>query len=346
MSSNPVLPSEFAALAPDFAVPDPLDAPGLRWGILGPGGIAHTFAQAIGQTASRVTAVGSRSQERAQVFADLYQVPHAFGSYQALVDSDTVDAIYIATPHTLHRDNALLALRAGKPVLVEKPFTMTAEEAADVFDEASSLGLFAMEAMWSRHLPHYRWISSVIEAGKGGRLVSVQADHGQSLRHVPRVVTAALGGGAVLDLGIYSLHFAHHALGKPDRICALGTGAGDPGVDATMAILGRYPSGAISVASCTLDGRNATAGALTFERLSIELPDQFYRPTVVRLRTFDEQGTETVAEWDARVTGGFQYQIAEAARCITGGIQQSPRVPWQATLDVMEVIDQARAQID
>lgn len=342
MTSFTPLPPQFAALTPGFSVPDPADSPALRWGILGPGGIAHTFISATEHTASSVTAVGSRSLDRAAAFADEYGIQHAYGSYEELVASDEIDAVYVATPHIRHREDALLALRAGKPVLVEKSFTMNRDQAVEVFDEARARGLFAMEAMWSRHLPHYRWIRAVIESGNAGRLVSAQADHSQALRHVPRLVEASLGGSAMLDLGVYSVHFVHHALGKPSELSAFGIPVGDdPMVDASLAILGRHAeSGALSVASCSLEGQNATAGSLTFENLSIEIPEQFYRPAVVTLRPKD--GDQPTVTWDARVPGGFQYQIAEAARCIAAGLQQSPVVSWQDTLDVMEIMDQAR----
>lgn len=336
------LPSAFAQVAPHTTILDPFDAPQLRWGILGAGGIARTFARDVPAHSSQIiSAVGSRDLSRAKQFASEMSVEHAFGSYEDLVASDLVDAIYIATPHIRHRDDALLALRAGKPVLVEKAFAMTLKEAEEVFAEAESQGLFAMEAMWSRHLPHYRFIAAAIAAGAGGDVVSVHADHGQSLRHVPRLMEASLGGGSLHDLGVYSLHFSQFVLGRPQEIQAL-TRPTSTGVTAAEMVVGKYPT-ALSLASSNLDGRSATSGSITFENFSIEMPTQFYRPTEVVLRTYPEGADHfhgEVHRWDATVPGGFQYQAAEAARCIRAGMTESPVVPWQATLDVMWMMDQ------
>ncbi|WP_350258130.1 Gfo/Idh/MocA family oxidoreductase [Scrofimicrobium sp. R131] len=342
------LPPAFQEVAPGYRLDDPHAAPTLRWGILGAGGIAHTFAATVSAHSSgQIAAVGSRNLDRARAFAHEFNLPHAYGSYEELVASPHVDAIYVATPHIRHRDDALLALRAGKPVLVEKAFTMTAAEAREVFDEAATRNLFVMEAMWSRHLPHYRFIRALIESGAGGQLVAASADHSQWLRHVPRMVRPELGGGALLDLGVYPLHFLHHALGRPTELVAAGLPTGT-GVDASEVILARYPA-ALGVASATMDGINSTAGTLTFANLAVELPEQFYRPTVVHLRTFPDRaegGTEQlVTTWDARVPGGFQYQAAEVARCVAAGLTESPVVTWADTLDVMEMMDEVGRQL-
>ncbi len=176
------LPIDVALRLPEPRTPDPHDAPAIRWGILAPGGIAHAFADAVAVgTASSVVAVGSRSRERAQDFADEFAIPRAHGSYEELVADTEVDAVYVASPHSEHRDHALLALEAGKPVLVEKAFTRSAAEAREVLAAAERQGLLVVEAMWSRFLPHYDVVRHVVETGLIGELVSVFADHGQRL---------------------------------------------------------------------------------------------------------------------------------------------------------------------
>jgi predicted dehydrogenase len=158
-------------------VPDPMEAPPVRWGVLAPGGIANVFADAVHEgTRSRVVAVGSRSPERAQEFAGRHGVERAHGSYAELVDDPDVDAVYVASPHSEHHEHALLALRAGKPVLVEKAFTRSLREADEVLETASAAGLLAAEAMWSRYLPHYDVIRRTVEAGTLGDVVVVDAD--------------------------------------------------------------------------------------------------------------------------------------------------------------------------
>lgn len=341
------LPPLLESLAPSFEILDPMDAPPLRWGILGAGGIARVFAQDVPRYSRQVvSAIGSRTLRRAQRFAEETDIEHAFGSYHELVNSDEVDIVYVATPHSRHTDDALLALQAGKHVLIEKAFTLTAVEAEEVFSEARKRNLFVMEAMWSRHLPHYRLLDALQDGGQVGSPVTVRADHGQMLTHVPRLMRPELGGGSLLDLGVYPVHFAQMLLGVPAEMQTAGRFT-LTGVDAATMILGKYPN-ALSVTSANLDGISATSGSVTFEHASFEIPNQFYRPAEVILRTFEDSAPELYGEtirWDARVPSGYQFQAAEAARCIQDGLVESPVVTWQDTLDVMQIMDQAREQM-
>ena len=221
------------------------DSP-VRWGILGTGGIASTFVTDLRLTDSGVAvAVGSRSQGSADRFADKFGIARRHASYESLVADPDVDVIYVATPHPMHRDNAILALRAGKHVLVEKPFTMNAAEAREVADVAREHGLFAMEAMWTRFLPHMAIIRDWLARGVLGDVVTVTADHGQWFAEDAgfRLFAPELGGGALLDLGVYPVSFASMVLGTPSRIVSMS----DPaftGVDAQTSMLFGYDSGA------------------------------------------------------------------------------------------------------
>lgn len=371
----PDLPDELARLAEGLTLPDPMDAPPLRWGIIGAGGIAKTFARDVpAYTRSRIATVAARDADRAEAFAADFGADRAYGSYDQLVADPGIDAIYVSTIHPMHADHALLALRAGKPVLVEKSFTMTADQARKVTDAAGQAGLFTMEAMWSRHLPHYRVIRQIIANGELGHVVSVQADHGQSLRDRARMVQPELGGGALLDLGIYPVSFLHEILGKPTEMIATGRLLpGEFGISSdthravqidqgSVAVLkvdpqagngsaagrpGIGPDGALGVARSNLDGRSATSAEIVFERGALELPLQFYRPGVLRLRTFGE-GTPKdggTVDWDSTVPGGFQYEAAEVARCLEAGLTESPDMTWQDTIEVMQIMDDIRAQI-
>ena len=356
----PALPPEMAALAPGFLLDDPMDAPDLRWGIIGAGGIAGVFADDVpAYSSGRVTAVGARSLDRAQAFADEHGIPTAYGSYEELVSSPDIDAVYVATVHTFHAEHALLALRAGKPVLVEKGFTVNADQARQVFAEAESRGLAVMEAMWSRHLPHYRLINAIAANGGLGSLTQVHADHSQSLLHVERVIEPALSGGAMLDITVYPMSFIHMLAGAPSSLQA--TGVLHPsGVDLGETITMTHLDGTAeasestpragrvqSVATAAIDGRSATYGEAIFENGCLEMPLQFYRPGILRLRTFGDTAPEDGAtvDWDATVPGGFQYQAAEFARMIADGRTQSDRITWQDTIEVMEMMDAARAQL-
>lgn len=340
------IPDLFLEVAPEYRYPNPYDAPSLRWGVLGPGGIARKFAtDLISYSGQTVLAVGSRNAERAAQYASEFDIDpaRAYGSYEELVADPEVDAIYVATPHIRHREDALLALRAGKPVLVEKSFTMSEEEAREVFDEADARGLFAMEAMWSRHLPHYAWIREVLKTGSLGPLRYFSADHGQSLRNVPRLVEPELGGGAMLDLGVYPLHLQQMVLGYPEVVQSASR-LSEKQIDLSDMVLSSY-SGATAVATCQLDLSTPTTGELGFEGGGIQMDTRFYCPTSVVLevnevdpKTLGVIGSRT-ATWDATAPGGFQYQAAEVARCVAAGKTQSEVVPWSATLDVQRMMD-------
>ena len=332
-------------LAGDVHIPDPMDAPSIRWGIIGASGIARTMCTAINSyTTSRVVAVAAREPSRAKAFARDNDVERAVDSYEELVACDDVDAVYVSTIHPYHARCALMALRAGKPVLVEKPFTMTAQQARDVFDAAERAHLFAMEAMWMRHLPHHHVLRAILAGGGLGAVHSVHADHGQRLLDVPRLIRPALGGGAVLDLGVYSLSFVHQALGAPEELSAHGRMRPDH-LDTAEVVTVRAGD-ALGVARAAMDARSATAAEVVCAGGCLELPEQFYQPGILQLRTWDDEGTEVVEQWDARIPGGFQYEAAEVARCLAQGHTQSSVMPWRTTVEVMDMIDQVRAQLD
>ncbi len=239
-----------------------------RWGIIGTGRIARAFAADLNVSGDgRVVAIGSRTLSSANSFADQFDVKQRYGSYEELVRDEAVDAIYVATPHPMHRDNALLALEHDKHVLVEKAFTMNGAEAREVVACARDRGLFLMEAMWTRFLPHVLALRDLIAQGALGPIVSVEADHGQYFESDPesRLFKRELGGGALLDLGVYPVSFASMILGTPTRIRTLV----DPaftGVDGQTSMLFGYESGAHSVLTCTSRARSATRACVTGEK--------------------------------------------------------------------------------
>ena len=321
----------------------PLDAPAIRWGILGPGGIAHRFAREVqAYTRSQIVAVGSRDLGRAQGFAaEACPQARAYGSYEALVADGEVDAVYIASPHSEHHDHALLALAAGKPVLVEKSFTLNAAQAREVFNLAGAKGLFAMEAMWSRFLPHYSVMRELVRAGDLGEVRSILGLHAQSLNMDPawRMMNPALGGGALLDLGIYPISLIHWLWGVPDQVEATGV-LTDTGVDLRENISLWYGEHlATAYVDMSVSARNNLQVLGTGGR--VEIDDWFYNPQDLVVTLAD--GKERILE--TKVEGGFQYEAAEAARCIAAGMQQSPLMPWTATVEILAVMDEVRRQI-
>ncbi len=323
-------------------VEDPRTAPTIRWGILGPGWIAGTFAEAVlGHTRAQLVAVGSRNNVRAERFATKYGIPTTHEGYERLVADPQVDAVYVATPHSEHAEHALLAIEAGKHVLVEKAFTRSAAEAQRVVDAARAKGVFVMEAMWTRFLPHVAALRGAIERGEIGEVVSLSADHGQWFDVGPehRLLNPDLAGGALLDLGVYPVSFAHDLLGVPTAVHANGR-LTETGVDGQVAISLEYP-GAQALLATTLWAKTPTTAHISGTEGRIEVAGEFYRPTSFRVIRRD--GSEWT--YDRPVDGGFQFQAAEVARRVAEGATESPRITLDNSLEVMRTLDTIRAQI-
>jgi predicted dehydrogenase len=333
---------------PESRVPDPREAPPIRWGILAPGGIANEFARAVGSgTASSVVAVGSRSPERARAFADLHGIERSYGSYDQLVTDDAVDAVYVASPHSEHRAHALLALESGKPVLVEKAFARNTAEAREVIRTATSRGLLVAEAMWARYLPHYDVVRQVVEEGRLGDVVLVRADHSQALHPggPERLAAPELAGGALLDLGVYCMSFADHLLGPPTSVAARGA-LTDRGVDATVGILLTYASGAVVALTTSMLARTPSSAEIIGTQGRLVLDGTFYSPATP-LRLLTPEG-DVVAERPGGLPGsvrGFSYQAAEFARCLAGAHHECSSMSHAATLRVMSTMDEVRSQL-
>ncbi|CAM5788424.1 Gfo/Idh/MocA family protein [Cellulomonas persica] len=323
--------------------PDPRTAPPVRWGILGAGRIAGTFADAVGsQTRAHVVAVGSRHRDRAERFATAHGIPTTHLGYEALVEDPQVDVVYVATPHSEHLEHALLAIRAGKHVLVEKAFTRNAAEAEQVFAAAREAGVFVMEAMWTRFLPHVAALHQVIDAGEIGEIVNVSADHGQLMAFGPtsRLYDPALAGGALLDLGVYPVSFAHDFLGAPDAVAATGT-LTETGVDGQVSIVLSYGERTQATLSTTLWARTPTVALVSGTEGYIQVAGSFYGPSSFQVTrndgrrwTFEQPGTK-----------GLQYEAAEVARRVADGEVESPRMSWQGTLEVLRTLDEVRRQV-
>jgi predicted dehydrogenase len=315
----------------------------LGWGLIGTGEIAETFAADLSFTESgRVTAVGSRTMDSANRFADRFDIPNRHASYEALVADPDVDVVYVATPHPMHHPNTLLALHAGKPALVEKAFTMTATEAEDLVETARAEGLFLMEAMWTRFLPHIAEIRRLLAEGVLGDIVTVIADHGQWFEKDPefRLFAPELGGGALLDLGVYPVSFASMVLGKPDRIVTLI----DPaftGVDGQTSMLFGYANGAQAVLNCTLSAQSPTRGTIVGTEARIEIDGEFYAPTSFTLVSRTGERTN----FDAAHQGtGLWHEADEVARCLHEGLLESPLMPLDESVSIMETMDAVLAQ--
>jgi predicted dehydrogenase len=315
----------------------------LGWGLIGTGGIAGTFAADLAFTESgRAAAVGSRHMDSANRFADRFNIPNRHASYAALVADPAVDVVYVATPHPMHHADTLLALHADKPVLVEKAFTMNAAEAEELVVTARAEGLFLMEAMWTRFLPHIAEIRRLLAEGALGDIVTVTADHGQWFAQDPefRLFAPELGGGALLDLGVYPVSFGSMVLGRPDRIVTLI----DPaftGVDGQTSMLFGYASGAQAVLTCTSSAKSPTRGAIVGTDARIEIDGNFYAPTSFDL--ISRTGERT--RFDVPHKGhGLWYEAEEVARCLREGLLESPLMPLDESVDIMRTMDAVLAQ--
>nr|WP_113719827.1 Gfo/Idh/MocA family oxidoreductase [Arthrobacter dokdonellae] len=331
---------------PEPRTPDPRSAPPLRWGIIGGGLIAGLFvAAARTHTRQRVVSIGSRDHARASAFALAHGIDQAHGSYQALVDDDNLDIVYVASPHSEHRDHALLAIAAGKHVLVEKAFTQNADQAREVFAAADAAGVTVMEAMWSRFLPHYDVIKQILEDGILGQPVLTLADHGQYFDFDPasRLFNRSLAGGALLDLGIYPISLASFVHGTPVAVHAAGKGT-STGVDGQVSATLVNACGGHASISTTLFAKSPTTATISGTEARIEVPGDFYTPQPIAV--IGRDGQRRV--WDAnRIHGhqGLAFEIAAFADMVAEGRRDSPLMPRSETITILQTIDEIRRQL-
>jgi predicted dehydrogenase len=316
----------------------------IRWGILGTGFIARTQTADLVGCGFTVTAVGSRLLASAEAFAREFGIPAAHGSYEALVADPDVDAIYVATPHPFHAENALLALRAGKHVLVEKAFTLNAAEAREVVDEGARLGLVVMEAMWTRFLPHMVRIRQIIAAGTLGEVRTLIADHNQNLPKDPehRINNPVLGGGALLDLGIYPVSFAFDLFGAPATVNAIAAMT-ETGVDRQTAVLFGHADGRQAVLQSALDTVGPNSAAVIGTAGRIEIDPVWYSPT--SFTVFDGDGAVIERYQNAVDHRGMQFQAWEFERRIRESDTAPATLPAEESVLIMEALDAIRAQI-
>jgi predicted dehydrogenase len=313
------------------------------WGILGPGGIAQAFAKDLALLQGHtITAVGSRSLENAQKFVATFGGT-AYGSYEELVADPSIDAIYVATPHPAHHDNVNLALNAGKPVLCEKPFSVNAHEAQAMIDAAARNGVALMEAMWARFLPHYAKVREIVDSGVLGPILSIHADHGQRLadQGIARLIEPALAGGALLDLGIYPVSFAHMILGTPAQITSTAVMT-DKGVDAQTSMIFTYEDGAQAVLTTTMIEQTPCRAVVAGLNGWLEIDRTFYNPAAMRVVLNDGTTTEYPNAYKGH---GLREQAEVFKQLVRSGKLESEILTWKATVEIMTTLDTVREQI-
>jgi predicted dehydrogenase len=315
----------------------------IRWGVAGTGGIAQRFGEAMTMVeGGQIVAVASRSDEGSQVYGERFGVARRHGSYEALAGDPEVDAVYVATPNHRHEPDTLAFLAAGKHVLCEKPLALDSAQAARMVEVARERGLFLMEAIWSRFLPAYRILADLLVERRIGDIRLVEASFGFAMPVDPahRLFDPALGGGALLDLGVYPLQLCSLALGPPDRVVADGH-VGDTGVDEQAAAVLHHPTGALGVAEVAIRTNLANTARIIGERGAIELPAFMHCPDHLVVST--HRGVERIdASWDG---DGLRFQVDEVHRCLAAGLTESPVVSADESLCLAATTDALRAQL-
>lgn len=314
----------------------------IGWGILGPGSIANSFTRGLKLLPdARIAAVGSRSQEKADAFADQYGIPTRHASYEALVRDPGVDIIYVATPHPFHHPCVQLCLEHGKAVVCEKPFTVNAAQARDLIAMARERGIFLMEAMWTRYFPLMARVRELVAEGAIGDVQLVQADFGFRCGWDPasRLLAPELAGGALLDVGVYVVSLASMLLGTPDRITGLAH-VGETGVDEVSAITLGYASGALAQLSCAVRSNTPQEALIVGTEGSIRIARPFWMPSTM---TVSRDGKEELIGMPFG-EHGMSHEAAYAMQCLRDGKTESAILGLDETLSIMETMDALRAQ--
>jgi predicted dehydrogenase len=319
----------------------------VRWGILATGGIAAAFtADLVDLPDAEVVAVASRSEASAKAFAERFGIERAYGEWGALAEDADIDVVYVATPHAAHRAAAGLCLTAGRNVLCEKAFTLNAREAEELVGLAKDHGRFLMEAMWMYCNPLVRRLKALVDDGAIGEVRTVQADFGLAGPFPPshRLRDPAQGGGALLDLGVYPVSFAHLLLGEPSDVMAKAV-LSEEGVDLQTGALLSWDSGALASLHCSLTGGTATIASVTGSLGRIDIPNGFFHPDRFVLHRDGREPEEFVADPADGPRNSLKHEAREVMRALRAGETQSPLVPLEGTLAVMRTLDAVRDRI-
>jgi predicted dehydrogenase len=319
----------------------------VRWGILATGGIAAAFtADLVDLPDAEVVAVASRTESSAKAFAERFGIERAYGDWAALADDADIDVVYVATPHSAHRTAAGLCLEAGRNVLVEKAFTLNSREAAELVELTGEHGSFLMEAMWMYCNPLVRRLKSLVDDGAIGEVRTVQADFGLAgpFPSAHRLRDPAQGGGALLDLGVYPVSFAHLLLGEPADIKASAV-LSPEGADLQTAALFSWDSGALAALHCSIVGGTGTSASVTGSLGRIDIPDGFFHPDRFVLHRDGRDPEEFVLDPADGPRNTLRHEASEVMRAVRAGETESPLVPLEGTLAVMRTLDAVRERI-
>ncbi|MEV7385978.1 Gfo/Idh/MocA family oxidoreductase [Streptomyces sp. NPDC091215] len=319
----------------------------VRWGILATGGIAAAFAaDLVDLPDAEIVAVASRTAASAETFAERFGIGRAYGDWESLARDEDIDVVYVATPHSAHRAAAGLCLEAGRNVLCEKAFTVNGREAEELVALAKEHDRFLMEAMWTYCNPLVRRLTALVADGAIGAVRTVQADFGLEGPFPPahRLRDPALGGGALLDLGVYPVSFAHLLLGEPDGMSARAV-LSEEGVDLQTGALLSWESGALAMVHCSIVGGTGTSASITGSQGRIDIPDGFFHPERFVLHRDGRDPEEFVMDPADGPRNTLRHEAREVMRALRAGEKESPLVPLDGTLAVMRTLDTLRGQI-
>lgn len=315
-----------------------------KWGLLGPGRIAEQFAEGLKVLDdATLYAVASSSLERAAAFAGKYGGEKAYASYAELVNDPQVDAVYIATPHRFHFENVLLCLQAGKPVLCEKPLTVNAADTRQLIETARARKVFLMEAVWTRCLPIYAQIREWLDSGVLGEVKLLVSTFGFAVPKTPsdRWLNPELAGGTLLDMGIYPISVSQWVTGLEPESFSVQALLGSTGVDELTAVTLKYPNGVISQFNSNFLVQNENDFFIYGTQGQIRIHPAYWGASTATLSTEGQELTVT----KPLTGGGFEFETAEAMRCLRAGLLESPRMTHAQTLANLELMDKIRAEI-
>ena len=315
-----------------------------KWGIIGTGGIARAFADDITNLGNhKVCAVLSRNIETADKFSHSINDCLGYDDQHAFLNDDNIDAVYVATPNTLHCDQTISALKSNKPTLCEKPFSMNADEAHLMIQASKKFSTTLLDGMWMRYLPHILRLKEILNEGHIGDMQSIYACHGQNLQWSknPRLWTKELGGGALLDLGIYVVSFCHMILGMPEKLISHSVFT-DKNIDAKTTMIFQYKNDIIANLSCSMFDSQPNRAVISGTKGYIELEPTFYAPTEMKLFTNNGEVIHYKNEYKGH---GLREQAIEMEHCVKNNLIESSKMPHHDTLEVIKIMDEVRAKI-
>lgn len=319
------------------------DAKVIRWGILGCGKIAHKFAQDLLTIPSaRVEAVASRSTAKSSSFAELYKANTAYNSYEDLCLDPSIDVVYVATPHAFHFEHTMLCLQHSKGVLCEKPFALNAREVQQMIALAKEKNVFLMEAMWTLFLPHFQYVLNLIASKELGDITHLKADFGYPFDFDPnsRIYNRNLGGGSLLDIGIYPVMAALNMLGIPDEIEASAQ-MSSTDVDESCSMKFQYKNGVSAILFSSVVENTNTEALVTFEKGTVKIHSRFHQPSRVTITS----GKEVIEKEFEVPTNGYNFEAEHVSQLLLDGLTESPVMTFERSLQLIQTLDDIRSKI-